>query len=197
MEGDEKSIKKGGSAPEIRSPRAGYKARLPLPGRALPVTAEEGSRHGRRGRSAAGARGWGEPPANGFVGKVTGKATPAGNKYRLYCTCCAKHRCQPPASALPAPHGEASGEPPGCGQGRARGNARSQAACAQSRANTNTPSYQKPSARWKCLQQVPRSSPSAVPSITQPCEHDASRSWGTAEAPAAMAQRAGHCLVND
>lgn len=60
VEGDEKSRKEGGSAPEIRSPWAGYKTRLPLPGRALPVTAEEGSRHGRRGRSAAGARGWGE-----------------------------------------------------------------------------------------------------------------------------------------
>lgn len=60
VEGDEKSRKEGGSAPEIRSPWAGYKTRLPLLGRALPVTAEEGSRHGRRGRSAAGARGWGE-----------------------------------------------------------------------------------------------------------------------------------------
>lgn len=59
VEGDEKSRKEGGSAPEIRSPWAGYKTRLPLLGRALPVTAEEGSWHGWCGHSAAGARGWG------------------------------------------------------------------------------------------------------------------------------------------
>lgn len=75
----------------------------------------------RRGTGLPGAAG--EPPANGFVGKVTGNATPARNKYRLYCTCCAKHCCQPPASAKPARRGEASGEPAGlrAGHGETRG----------------------------------------------------------------------------